>query len=146
MFKVSTKGDYGLLFLSALAERAKAGEHFVSLKEISKEKHLSLSYLSQIVVKLKNAGLLLSREGRDGGYTLARPAQDITMMEILEVLEGPVSPVRCCSNKGAKCGSEPFCQAKFTWHDARALMVQFLKQRTLADTVATRPSTLTPHP
>lgn len=135
MFKISTKGDYGLLLLSALAEKMKTGREFVSLKEIAKAKKLSPQYLSQIILPLKEAGLVKSKEGRDGGYALARPAREITVMEILETLEGPVTPVRCCGNEKAKCGSEPMCNVKFTWQSAKSLLIHFLRTKTLEDTL-----------
>lgn len=135
MFKISTKGDYGLLLLSALAEKTKEGREFVSLKEVAEAKKLSISYLSQIIIPLKEAGLVKSKEGRDGGYALARPAREITVMEILETLEGPVTPVRCCGNEKAKCGSEPMCNVKFTWQSAKALLIHFLRTKTLEDTL-----------
>lgn len=135
MFKISTRGDYGLLLLSALAEKMQEGREFISLKEVSEAKKLSLPYLSQIVLPLKEAGLVKSKEGRDGGYTLAKSPREITIMEILEVLEGPVSPVRCCSDKAKKCGSESACNVKFTWQDAKSMLVQFLRTKTLEDTL-----------
>lgn len=135
MFKISTKGDYGLLLLSALAEKTKEGREFVSLKEVAEAKKLSISYLSQIIIPLKEAGLVKSKEGRDGGYALARPAREITVMEILETLEGPVTPVRCCGNEKAKCGSEPTCNVKFTWQSAKSLLIHFLRTKTLEDTL-----------
>lgn len=135
MFKVSTKGDYGLLLLTSLAEKMSEGKEYVSLKEIAEAKKLSLKYLSQIIVPLKEGGLVKSKEGRDGGYSLTRPAEKITLFEILELLEGPIAPVRCCDNKAGKCGSESYCNSKFTWQDARTLLTNFLKKRTLADTL-----------
>ena len=135
MFKISTRGDYGLLLLSALAEKMEDGRQYISLKEIAEAKKLSLPYLSQIIMVLKQAGLVKSKEGREGGYALARPAGKITMMEILEVLEGPVTPVRCCDKKKGKCGSEPYCQVKFTWQSAKSLLIHFLRTKTLAGTL-----------
>lgn len=139
MFKISTKGDYGLLLMSALAEKIKEGRTYVSLREIAVAKKLSPPYLSQIILPLKKAGLVKSKEGRDGGYALARPAEKITMMEVLEVLEGPVSPVRCCGNTKARCGSESHCQVKFAWREAKVLLAQFLKTKTLEDTLPRSP-------
>lgn len=135
MFKISTKGDYGLLLLSALAERLNQGRKYVSLKEIAQAKRLSLSYISQIILPLKKAGLVISKEGRDGGYSLAKPANKISIMEILEALEGPIMPTRCCSNKNAKCGSEAQCNIKFTWRAAKSMLANFLSTKTLADTL-----------
>ncbi|MBI5412924.1 Rrf2 family transcriptional regulator [Candidatus Peregrinibacteria bacterium] len=135
MFKISTKGDYGLLLLSALAQRLNCGKKYVSLKEIAQAKNLSLSYISQIILPLKKAGLVTSKEGRDGGYSLSKPANKISIMEILEALEGPLMPTRCCSDKSAKCGNEALCNLKFTWRAAKSMLADFLSAKTLADTL-----------
>ncbi len=108
MFKISTRGDYGLLMLSALAKMQRDGREFVPLKEIAMAKKLSIPYVSQIILCLKEAGFVTSKEGRDGGYRLAKDAAQIPMMEVLEVLEGPIAPVKCCEKgmiKKKKCPS-----------------------------------------
>lgn len=140
MFKISTRGDYGLLFLSALAEKIQAGRQFVSLKEIAAEKHLSVAYLTQIALPLKRAGFLKSKEGREGGYTLTKKPAEIRLIDVLETLEGPVAPVRCCESNDVgvaakKCGSENFCNVKSIWHAAQLQLKQFLSSKTLADTL-----------
>lgn len=133
MFHISTRGDYGLLFLSALAEKMREGRKYVSLKEITNSKKLSLPYLSQIVIPLARAHFIESKEGRNGGYRLAKEPREITLMSVLEVLEGPVSPVRCCSEIKGKCGSESYCNVKATWKVAKMMLVQFLRNKTLED-------------
>lgn len=136
MFRISTKGDYGMLLMSVLAEKTGNAEgNFVSLKEIAREKHLSIPYLSQIILPLKEAGLVVSKEGRIGGYRLSRKPNEITLMEILEALEGPVSPVRCCSDTKAQCGSEAQCNVKFAFKDAQTMLSEFFKNKTLADII-----------
>jgi len=135
MFKISTKGDYGLLLLSAIAEKTNAGRAFVSLNEIAKERKLSLPYLSQIILPLKEAGLVKSKEGRDGGYCLAKAPREISLMQILEALEGPVAAVRCCGDKSAECGSKSSCNLKSTWQEANTVLVTFLGSKTLEDTL-----------
>lgn len=135
MFNISTRGDYGLLTLSALAEFKKEGRTYVSLKDIGAAKKLSVKYLSNIIAPLKRAGLVTSKEGRDGGYALAKEPREITMLQVLEVLEGPVSPVRCCDNAKGVCGSEQYCQMKFNWRDAKMLLINFLKNRTLEEAI-----------
>lgn len=135
MFKVSTKGDYGLLLLAGIAEKMREGRKFVSLKEITDEKKLSLRYLSQIITPLKRAGFVKSQEGRFGGYALAKHPSKITVMEILELLEGPLSPVRCCEKRTEKCGSESFCNIKVIWMQAKFMLAQFLRNKTLNDLI-----------
>lgn len=141
MFKVSTKGDYGLLLLAALAEKRQTGARLVSLKEIAKEKKLSLPYISRIITLLKKAGLVESKEGKNGGYSLAKNPREISLMQILEVLEGPVSLVKCCSNAQAKCVSESFCGIKQTWQAAKGLLTAFLRSATLEDIARPRRKT-----
>ena len=82
------------------------------------------------------AGFVESREGLGGGYRLAKDPSEINLMEVLEILEGGVTPVKCCgeSNDGKRCGSEPQCGMKGVWHDAQNLIRHFLKGKTLADT------------
>lgn len=134
MFKLSTRGDYGLLLMTRLAESYYQDRAFISLKEVAKEKHLSLRYLSQIILPLRQAGLVKSKEGRDGGYAMAKDPAEITMMEILEVLEGRLAPVRCCEKGGAKaCLSENSCGVKTTWLEAQSMLGNFLKTKTLKD-------------
>lgn len=136
MFKISTKGDYGLLIMSALAEHARGkNKQFIPLKRVAEEKKLSLKYISQLILPLKRAGLVESKEGAGGGYRLKKNPEDISLLRILEILEGPVAHVRCCENRGAKCGSEPFCNVKSTWTGARDLLSAFLRSKTLADTL-----------
>lgn len=126
-----------MLLVSALGGKMQSGREFVSLKEIAEERKLSLAYLSQIILPLKKAGLVKSKEGRDGGYCLAKSPREITVMQVLEVLEGPVAPVRCCSNSGAKCGSQPYCNVQSTWQDAQGMLTNFLQTKTLEDIVMT---------
>lgn len=137
MFKISTKGDYGLLLLAELAQAQIKGKRFVSLQEIADAKKLSTRYLSQIITLLKRAGLVKSREGKLGGYTLAKKPSKITVMKILEVLEGPLFLVRCCDERikrrSKQCGSENFCQIKGLWMQAKFMLAKFLHEKTLKD-------------
>ena len=140
MFKVSTKGDYGLLLMTALAEHfIQNGVAIVSLKMIAEEKNLSLSYISQLILPLKNAGLVLSKEGLGGGYRLAKHPSQISLLEILEALEGPIAPVRCCNEKADKCQCESSCNAKSAWHDAISLLQHHLESRKLFDLIRKKP-------
>jgi len=137
MFKVSTKGDYGLLLMSSLAEHY--GEGFISLKQIADEKHLSVRYLSQLVLPLKKIGLVNSKEGVSGGYELTRKPEEITMLEILLCLEGPVSTVKC-TKKGSNCQCEADCGVKRTWQSATEMLMHYLSQKTLIDLIQTKPT------
>jgi len=139
MFKISTKGDYGLLLLSALA-RSWGKSEFLSLKEIAEKEKLPLAYLSQIISELKGAGLVTSKEGRDGGYQLSRAPGEITLIKALEILEGPISPVKCCKSEEEKksskgCACEATCTVKPVWKEAQEHLTKYLEKKTLADTI-----------
>lgn len=134
MFKVSTKGDYGLLLMTALAKHfVSNGPEFVSLKMIAEEKNLSLSYISQLIIPLKNAGLLESREGLYGGYRLSKNPSQISLLEILETIEGPIAPVKCCDSKSEKCQCESACNVQSAWHEAIEVLAHYLRSRKLSD-------------
>lgn len=87
--KISTKGRYGLRCLIDLAIHCSEG--YVPLGAISERQDLSLNYLESIFASLKRSGLIIGIAGAQGGYVLARPANEITLFDILTVLEGDMS-------------------------------------------------------
>jgi Rrf2 family transcriptional regulator, cysteine metabolism repressor len=89
--KISTKGRYGLTIMIELA--TKHGEGPVSLKSIAQAHDLSEHYLEQLISPLRNAGLVKSIRGAYGGYVLADHPSKITAGDVIQVLEGPISPV-----------------------------------------------------
>ena len=99
--RVSTRGRYALRFLIDLAERESRG--YISLKEVADRQSVSKKYLEQIVPVLNIAGLLKTNRGYRGGYTLARPASEITVADVLEATEGSLMPVPCLDNEVPGC-------------------------------------------
>ena len=89
--KISTKGRYGLTIMIELAK--KYGEGPVSLKSIAQTHDLSEHYLEQLIAPLRNGGLVKSVRGAYGGYILANEPNQITAGDIIQLLEGPISPV-----------------------------------------------------
>lgn len=89
--KVSTKGRYGLKALIDLAIYSKS--EIVTLKSISDRQNLSEGYLEQIFSALRKSGFVIGRKGSQGGYSLAKPANQITIGEILRALEGKLALV-----------------------------------------------------
>lgn len=87
--KISTKGRYGLRALIDLALHSNGS--CISLSDISARQDLSLNYLESIFAYLKKAGLIIGVAGAQGGYLLARPAEEIKLLEVLTVLEGDLS-------------------------------------------------------
>ena len=91
---ISTKGRYGLRLIIDLA--TEGGERPVPVKEIAKRQNISEKYLEQIISPLSKAGLVKSIRGAQGGYILAKPANEITAGQILRAEEGTIAPVECC--------------------------------------------------
>lgn len=112
--KLSTKGRYGLRALIDLAAHAEEGA--VSIQSIAQRQNISESYLEQLARKLKKEGILVSVRGAKGGYQLGRPAEEISVGDILRALEGGLDAVTCPANEGSgNCGEADFCVTRFVW-------------------------------
>jgi Rrf2 family transcriptional regulator, cysteine metabolism repressor len=106
----STRTDYSIVMLRALA-RSKG---YVSLRIVAKENRLPYRYISRLAGDLKKAGILKSREGVLGGYALAKKPKDIRLIEVIELLDGPMAPSRCIAAPGT-CPREANCPLKPHW-------------------------------
>jgi Rrf2 family protein len=137
MFRLSRRGDYGLVFLLFLAEKDK--NQPISLAKISKEKRLPKKYLAQLALSLKQAGIIDSREGVKGGYFLKKDPEKVSILEIIQALEGPFSTTLCQANPG-KCLVEPFCPSKNPWFEITQKMILSLQEKTLADFLESPPN------
>ncbi len=111
-FRLSTRGHYAVLLMYELA---KSGRSYASLADIASRQKVSQGYLEQIVRPLRDTGLVVSRRGFGGGYSLARPPQDITVGEIVRAVEGPVMPVKCVSDAPVPDTCPDNCQARAVW-------------------------------
>ncbi len=112
--KLTTKGRYGLRAVIDLAVYAK--DEPVSLAAVAERQNISISYLEQLIAKLKKAGIVKSTRGAQGGYTLAKTPENISVGEILRALEGTLNLVDCVAgNKDSECASFDFCVTKYVW-------------------------------
>lgn len=112
--KLSTKGRYGLRALIDLALYSE--NENVSIASIAGRQNISESYLEQLIAKLRKAGLVISVRGAGGGYKLAKPAQEISVGDILRALEGSLDPVECPGLKEeSTCDGSEFCVTKYVW-------------------------------
>jgi len=108
--KASTKSQYALRLLAYIASKK---DSTVSLAEVSKEEGISYGYLEEIVRPLKAAGILASKAGRSGGYTLAKDAKDINVSEIIEIFEGEIAPLKVLDGSGGV--SKKNCKTTAVW-------------------------------
>jgi len=119
-----------------LAESNSNGNSIVQIKEIAKRQHIPTKFLEQILLSLKNSGILHSKMGVGGGYYLGRPAEEITLGHIIRVLDGPLAPIRCVSQmayESCGCPDETTCGLRLTMLDVRNAISAILDTTTLAD-------------
>jgi Rrf2 family transcriptional regulator, cysteine metabolism repressor len=139
----STKAEYGIRVMAHLARVSNGapGEaQPISLGSIADAEGLPLAYLEHLVQRLRKAELVESRRGAHGGYTLARPAAEITMAEVVAALEGEIAPIECITADAdgvltcAREGAEP-CPTKLLWTRVQGSIVRTLNDMTLDDLV-----------
>jgi Rrf2 family transcriptional regulator, cysteine metabolism repressor len=136
----STKAEYGVRVMTHLARQN--GTDPVSLGAIADAEGLPLAYLEHLVQRLRRADLVESRRGAHGGYTLKRPAGEITMAEVVAALEGDIAPIECISagEDGAlvcsrELAAEDPCPTKLLWTRVQGSIVRTLEEMTLSDLV-----------
>jgi Rrf2 family protein len=131
--RLSTKGEYGLLALVDLAIHDQSEP--VQVAQIAERQGIPKQYLDQLLVLLKRAGLVASSRGRQGGYRLARPANRITLLDAVRVLEGPVEN----ENFGSRAAHRKHaCHAalKAVWNELTDRSADLLRGKTLQDIAA----------
>jgi Rrf2 family protein len=138
--RLSKRGEYGLRAMIALAEPADKSNapQMMQIKEISLREQISSKFLEQILLTLKNAGLLHSKMGVGGGYYLARSAKEITLGQIFRVLDGPVAPVKCVSQMSYEpcgCPDEKTCGLRLAMGDVRNAIADILDNTSLTDVI-----------
>lgn len=111
--KISTKGRYGLRAMIDLALYSE--EDVVSIQSIANRQNISDSYLEQLVRNLKKEGLVIGIRGAQGGYKLAKPADEISVGDVLRALEGNLDAVTCGSDKNEHCQGEDLCVTRYVW-------------------------------
>ena len=136
--RLSKRGEYGLRAMITLAEPVEKGGSpaMMQIKEISQREQISPKFLEQILLTLKNAGLLHSKMGVGGWYYLARSANEITLGQIFRVLDGPVAPIKCVSQMAYEpcgCPDEETCGLRMAMGDVRNAIADILDNTSLAD-------------
>ena len=111
MIRMSKLTDYAIVLLAHLAR----SERTLTAQELAGRSRVPLPTVSKLCKELSRAGIVVSHRGRHGGYSLARGADAISVAEIVEALEGPISLTECGTPGGDPCGIEPFCLAKASW-------------------------------
>jgi Rrf2 family protein len=121
MFRLSKKADYGLIALRHLAQHSEVS---VSAREIAAEYRIPAELLAKILQRLARKGLVLSQQGTHGGYLLARDPSKISLVDVIEALDGPIGITPC--ERGSTCEQLERCTVKDPLNVVRAKMVRIL--------------------
>lgn len=132
---LSKKTQYAFHALIHLAEQADKGPVLIS--EIAQEKSISIKFLENILLELKNAGILGSKKGKGGGYYLLKPPKDIALAKIIRLLDGPIALLPCVSlnyyERCENCKDEAICGLHEVMSKVRDASLKLLENKSLKD-------------
>ncbi|HEX5639200.1 MAG TPA: Fe-S cluster assembly transcriptional regulator IscR [Burkholderiaceae bacterium] len=129
--RLTTKGRFAVTAMIDLALRQHNGP--VTLAGISQRQRISLSYLEQLFGKLRRHQLVESTRGPGGGYTLGRPAKDVTVADVIFAVDEPLDATQCGGKEN--CHDDQRCMTHDLWSNLNAKMVEYLDSVNLADLV-----------
>jgi Rrf2 family protein len=134
--RVSSKAHYGLRMMTEFAKGYGRGP--LSIAEVARTEHLPVAYLEQLAAQLRRGALLESTRGVHGGYSLSRPPQEISVLDVVRVVEGEVSPVECVAHDyvSGTCIREGECASRPLWQRLKQSIDHVLSQTTLADMIS----------
>ena len=130
---ISTRGRYALRVMLDLAENQ--SDKYIPLKDIAERQEISKKYLEIIVKDMVTGGLILGTSGKGGGYKLTRDASEYTVGEIIELMEGSISPVACLADSNYVCTRKKVCQTLPMWEEFDKLIHDFFYQKKLTDLI-----------
>ncbi len=134
--KISTRGRYALRMMADLAMAP--GDALVTIKSIAARQEISEKYLEQIVTVLSRAGFVKSVRGSQGGYKLAKPAQEYTVGMVLRLIEGDLVPVSCMEDEPNQCPRCDQCVTLGVWEKIAEAVNNVVDNITLADLVKSK--------
>jgi len=113
------------------------GDDPVSLNIIAEHQRISVNYLEQLIAPLRKKGLVVSARGAQGGYKLSRPPSEINVKDILETLEGPLTPSACVGDgEDDSCFNADYCATRLIWEKIKESIDTVVTSITLADMIA----------
>jgi FeS assembly SUF system regulator len=138
MIRLTRQSDYGIVLMTRLAAQPEPGQ---SAPELAGTLEIPLPMVSKILKLLAKEGLLVSQRGAKGGYSLARPAQEISIADIIESLEGPIAITDCTDEtvSAHDCSRESICTVRGHWHVINQAVARALRAVKLADMVHPHP-------
>jgi Rrf2 family protein len=138
MTNLSRKARYALKALYALSADDARGP--VLIADLADREKIPRKFLEAILLELKNAGVLKSKKGKGGGYSLARTPDRVTVGEIVRIIDGPLAPLPCASERAfvrcEECTDETTCGTRQVMKQVRDAIAAILDSTTLADVQA----------
>ncbi|KPF45190.1 RrF2 family transcriptional regulator [Rhizobium sp. G187] len=135
---LTKKGKYGLKALVDLARLGQGETAFVT--EIAIRNNIPKKFLDTILLELRNTGILRSKKGPNGGYSLSKPPTEIMIGQVIRTLDGPLAPIRCASRTAFEtcddCKEPETCQVRISMTEVRDAIATILDNMTLAEFVA----------
>ncbi len=132
---LSQKAKYGIRALLYLARQSEGSPALI--REIAEKERLPKRFLEAILLELKSAGILHSRAGKGGGYTLNRPPKTITLGRVIRLIDGPLAPIPCVSQTAyapcKECSDEKTCTIRAVMKQVRDATAKILDETTFAD-------------
>ncbi len=128
MLRLSTRARYAL---RAMLELATHNEGRMLLRDIAEQQDLPPKYLEQLAIPLRHAGLIEAQRGSAGGYVLARPAEEITVLQVVEAVEGPLDVAKCVV-RATVCSRASNCASRNVWIRLSRHVRGFLHEVSLA--------------
>lgn len=116
---LTKRGDYAVRAVLDLARHA--GPGLRKTREIAAAMNIPVGYLSQILASLVQSGLIEATAGRDGGYRLVRPAAEVSLLDVIQAIEGPIG-LQACVLRGIPCGADGYCAVHDAWARAQAAL------------------------
>ena len=134
---ISQKTKYAIKALITLAEEQAAGGSSLRIEEIANRSNTPKRFLEHILIDIRNAGVIGSRRGRDGGYTLIKSPESISVSDVLRMIDGPIAPLPCLSRRAYQrcddCDDEATCKIRKVFGDLYAAYLLMVESLTLAD-------------
>jgi len=136
MIKLSNLADYAVVLMSHMALKP---EHVHAAAEISAHTGIPLPTVSKILGTLVRGGILQSLRGLNGGFKMSRSAEDITIADIVQAVDGPVQLTNCIGTGASECDHESNCLTRGQWHRINDAVKQALDSVPLSDMTASIP-------
>jgi Rrf2 family protein len=136
--KLSKRGEYALRALIDLGIAAELGRPILQVSELAAKEKLPVKFLEQIFTQLKASGFVVSKRGKLGGYSLARPMNKIKFGSVIRLIDGPLAPISCVSETAYErctCPDEAHCGLRMLMLDVRTAIIKILDRYSLEDIV-----------